>query len=79
MAVRRREREPDGDSPPERLRRFVPSEWPGTLWEASDAWHEARREWSAAHGWPGGSVAEFNEALAVIQSMPDQPFDPDGW
>jgi hypothetical protein len=34
---------------PETLVRFVPSEWPGELWDGYQEWKAARREWAAAH------------------------------
>lgn len=65
---------------PERLATFKLEEWSTSDGLPSSAyvlWSEARREWTRAHGWPGGELLRDQEELAAIIALPDDPFDPE--
>ncbi|MBC9943796.1 hypothetical protein ICL81_04550 [Leucobacter sp. cx-328] len=34
-------------------------------WESFDAWRDARSEWAAVHGWPGGVLAKLLQEREV--------------
>ncbi|MGW5299098.1 hypothetical protein ACWEQV_12650 [Rhodococcus aetherivorans] len=40
-----------------------------------DDWCEARAEWSAVHGWPGGADMRESEEITAAGSVPDEPWD----
>lgn len=61
-----RRRAPTGPPAPERLARFVPSEWPGGVEQAFGAWREARLSWHREHiGY--GNVGPLGDAIDIIR------------
>lgn len=44
-------------------------------WFSFVAWSDARREFAAVNGWPGGDVAEDEERAAVGRTVPYPPVD----
>lgn len=53
------------DATPERLVRFVATEWPGEpdVWHALKAWKTARWEWTGAH--PVSLLGDFVDMLKL--------------
>jgi hypothetical protein len=52
--------------PPEPLVRFVPSEWPGGLWDGFAAWKAARRGWMDEHYPSPGAIGPLGDRLDLL-------------
>ena len=64
-----------GVQAPERLLQLTVDDWmPGDPSGAFAAWCQARKEWAAEHGWPGGELAIRQEQLPAAISLPDEPW-----
>lgn len=74
-----RRRAPVGPAAPERLCRFVPSEWPGDVAAAYEAWAQARLDWHREHIGHGriGPLGDIVDVIrgnrAVRRQMPPRP------
>ena len=62
-------------APPLRLLQLTVDDWmPGDPSAAFAAWCQARQQWAAGHGWPGGEQAMREEEFAAAISLPDEPW-----